>query len=112
MLNLNLTSLFRTPSTVPTFAPGTLVTVETVRGLQTAVIERIATSPFYPECNQGVMRACVGSLPGEPFFVDYLLVEELVPAEPDFELELENDPDYIQYLNDCARYDYEEALLA
>lgn len=112
MLNLHgiTTRLFQ--STIPTFGPGSLVAVQTAEhGEQTAVIERIAISPFYPECNQGVMRARVGSLPGAPFFIDYILVDDLVPVEPDFELELEHDPDYIAFLEQVAADEYAEAIL-
>ena len=51
-----------------------------------------------------------GSLPGDPFFIDYLLVDELIPAEPDFELELEFDPEYQQFLHDLAEQEYMEAI--
>jgi len=111
MLNLNgiTTRLF--PSTLPTYGPGVLVEVNTAaHGQQTAVIEEISISPFYPECNEGIQRARVGSLPGNPFFIDYLLIEELTPTEPDFELELEFDPEYQQFLHDLAEQEYMEAI--
>lgn len=104
MFGVNLNLFPARKSTAPiTFGPGSLVEVETlIYGTQIGVIEAITTSPFYPECDQGVMRARVGSLAGDPFFLDYLLVEELIPAEPDFELELQYDPDYNAFLNDVA----------
>lgn len=111
MLNFNSITSRLFQSTIPTFGPGSLVEVETYScGKQTAVIESITLSPFYPECTQGVMRARVGSLPGNPFFIDYILVDDLVPAEPDFELELDHDPDYVAFLHELASADYTEAI--
>lgn len=107
-INLNLFPSHKSITSV-TFGPGSIVEVETlVYGKQLAVIEAIALSPFCGE--ESIYRARVGSLPGTPFFLDYLLVEDLVPAEPDFELELENDPDYIAFLDQLAAADYAEAI--
>jgi hypothetical protein len=98
--------LFASITPTRTFGPGSLVEVETLcHGKQIAVIEEIGLSPFYGE--ETTYRARVGSLAGNPFFIDYLLIEELVPAEPDFELELEYDPDYAAFLHDIAATDFD-----
>lgn len=111
MLNLNLSLFTSRKSSIPTFAPGSLVVVNTMfRGEQTCVIDKITTSPYFPECNQGVQRARVVNLAGDPLLIDYLLIEELVAAEPDFELELEHDPEYNQYLHDLAEQEFMEAI--
>lgn len=71
-------------------------------GKRIGTLEFICPSPFHGET---VKRAFVISLAGDPFWTEYPLVEELVyvtapqPETPEFELE--DDPDYNQFLHDC-----------
>jgi len=100
MLNLNGITNRLFPSTLPTYGPGVQVEVETLcYGKQTGTIQLITDSPYYGEA--GVQRAFVV---GEGW-TDYILVDELVLADPDFTLE--DDPEYLQFL-----YDTEAAEMA
>lgn len=93
MLNLNLNRFLPLKSTIRTFGPGSLVTVQTAaHGEQIGAIQVITDSPYYGEA--GIQRAFVV---GEGW-TDYILVDELVSAEPDFTLE--DDPEYLQFLYD------------
>lgn len=113
MLNLNAitTRLFTSikPETI-TLGPDSLVTVQTmIYGQQTGVIEKIALSPFCGEEN--IYRARVVNLPGAPFFIDYILVDDLIAAEPDFTVQAQPSP--ADDLCDCTDCDgrFEESMM-
>lgn len=109
MLNLNSITTRLFPSSdpapaLPTIGPGTQVEVQTLcYGKQIGTIQYITDSPFIEDA-PGTQRAfVVGN-----GWTDYLLLEDIAPDAPDFELE--DDFDYLQYLHDLAKTECEQEL--